>query len=353
MIVRVPGNHQKRNVIRVARTYVIAEVGPNHNGSPETADEMVGRHAETGTDAVKFQLALPEKVYSKDAFKADYQTENDGEGAPIEMSRRIQLPADDHRVLERACRGAGVDYLCAAFDMESLRFLDETNDMPFFKFASGEILSVDMLDYMAGRDRKILLSTGMATFDEIGESLAVLERHGSKDITLLHCVSNYPAPHADINLNVIPELKQRYGRPVGYSDHSIGPECCLGAVALGATVIEKHVTLDKNLPGPDHKASATIAEFTGLVAAIRRLEAALGGADKVFSEAEQGIRRMSRKSIVAARDIAAGQVIGRDDICFKRPGTGFSPLEQEGIVGRAAVRDIRADRVIVADDLGD
>ena len=333
------------------RVYVIAEVGPNHNGSLETALEFVRRLAPLGIDAVKFQIANPENFYSNDAFKADYQIERDGAGSAIEMSRRVQLSREAHQQLYADCRNAGVDYLCTAFDLESLRFLDESFDLPYIKVASSEILSLDILEYLAARDRPILLSTGMATFEEIEQAIDVLEEHSPKDITVLHCVSSYPAPNEDIHLNVIPGLRTRFGRPVGYSDHSLGPECCLGAVALGATVIEKHVTLDKNMPGPDHKASATIDEFAEFVTSLRSLEAALGGREKVFSSTEEAIKRMARKSIIAARDVAAGEILKPEDICFKRPGTGLAPSERNQVIGQTAVRPIKANTIISPTDL--
>lgn len=333
------------------RTYVIAEVGPNHNGSVEGALELVQRIAGTGVDAVKFQIAVPENVYSRDAFKAHYQRANDGEGLAIEMSRRLQLSRDDHRRLYAACRSAGIAYMCTAFDLDSLRFIDQTFDLPYFKIASGEILSIDMLEYIAERNRPVLLSTGMATMDEIAQAIGILERNGPRDITILHCVSRYPAPHRSINLNVLKTIAARFGRPVGYSDHSLGIECCLGAVSLGAQVIEKHVTLDRSLPGPDHKASATVEEFSTLTRAIRRLDEALGTPEKSFTEEELDIRRMARKSIVTARPITVGTTITRDDICFKRPGTGLSPFLLANVLGRRAKRTLEPDRVIDPADL--
>jgi len=332
-------------------TYVIAEVGPNHNGSLETALEMIGRLAETGCDAVKFQLAVPENVYSKDSFKAGYQVERDGASSALEMSRRIQLSFEDHLKLYDACRAAGVQYLCTAFDMESLKFLSENFDLTYFKVPSGEILTIDMLDYMADQKRPILLSTGMATFDEIDFALNRLDQGKQADITVLHCVSVYPAPAEQINLNVMHALQQRFGRPVGYSDHSIGPECCLGAVALGATVVEKHVTLDRDMPGPDHAASATIEEFGSLVQSVRRLNSAMGHSDKTVSPEEQETSRAARKSIVSARYIAPGEIISVDDIVYKRPGTGLPPSQTDQVIGRQARRVIASDHVISSDDL--
>jgi N,N'-diacetyllegionaminate synthase len=331
--------------------YIIAEIGPNHNGSLLMALDMIGQLAQVGVDAIKFQLAVPENVYSKDAFKADYQATNDGPGNAIEMSRRIQLSFADHEKLYAACKAAGVAYMCTAFDLESLEFIDATFEMPYFKIASGELLSADMLSFMAQRRRPVLLSTGMATFAEVGWALGVLSEDGLADITLLHCVSNYPAPHGDINLRVMDELSRRFDRPVGYSDHSLGPECCLAAVAMGAVVIEKHVTLDRDLPGPDHKASATIDDFRALVRSIRTIESALGAPDKIFSQAENGIRRMARKSAVALRDLKAGHILAFEDICFKRPGTGISPRDLPNFIGKTLRCGIDADRVISDEDL--
>jgi N,N'-diacetyllegionaminate synthase len=335
--------------------FVIAEIGPNHDGDLDRALEMVSQLSTSGADAIKFQLAVPDNVYSADAFKADYQRVNDGEGSPIEMSRRIQLPREAHIELEKACRDVGIEYLCTAFDIDSLRFLDTQFSMPYFKIPSGEILTIDMLKYIGAQKKPVLLSTGMASFDEITEALDALDPQAVRDdITILHCVSNYPAPSEDINLAIIQTLRDHFHRPVGFSDHSLGAVCCLGAVAMGATVIEKHVTLDKSLPGPDHKASATINEFKQLVSDVRTLEAAIGvTGEKRFSAAETRIRQMARKSIVAARAIPAGKVICMEDLTFKRPGTGISPMRTKALVGASAKVDIAFDTIIRSKDLTD
>ena len=333
--------------------YIIAEVGPNHNGSIEIALEMIRLLAAAGADAVKFQLATPEDVYSQDAFKADYQRANDGEGSPLEMSRRVQLPFSAHRRLYEACRRNHVDYLSSAFDLESLRQIDSFAEMPFFKIPSGEIVATDILDYIATRERPILLSTGMATSDEVAAALDRLTASGPRSITLLHCVSVYPVPYTEVNLLAMVSLAKRFHRPVGYSDHSIGPECCVGAVALGAAVIEKHVTMDRDMPGPDHKASATIDEFAAMVRSVRLLEQALGDGKRRFSVAEQDVRGMARKSIVAVCDLPAGHVIARGDLCFKRPGTGIPPSRTDSLVGRRLRVSIGADRLITEDDFLD
>jgi len=329
--------------------YIIAEIGPNHNGDLELARDMIRQIAKTGVNAIKFQLSVPDNVYSADSYKADYQIENDGEGSPLDMARRIQLPATDHLVLYEDCRAAGVDYLCTAFDIDSLRFLDENFDLAYFKIASGEIFSLDTLEFMAERHRPILLSTGMGRMEDIAVTLDILQAKHAQDISILHCVSNYPAPVSDINLRFMTTLAQEFGLPVGFSDHSLGNECCLAAAAMGATVLEKHVTLDCSMPGPDHKASATVGEMAELVRSVHVIEKALGVNRKVFSETELEVRQMARKSIVAARNIAAGERISKADICYKRPGTGFSPLQTPDVIGRTANRPIIANRVILAE----
>lgn len=332
-------------------TFIIAEIGPNHNGSLDTALEMVQRLANSGANAIKFQLARPEAVYSADAFKASYQSRNDSAGSVIEMSRRLQLPREAHQVLSAACQKIGITYLCTAFDIESLRFLDEVLKVPMFKIASGEILTLDMLEYMSERRLPVIMSTGMASFKEIQCALSVLKSKGLEEITLLHCVSSYPAQHKDINLRVMHKLATSFDCPVGFSDHSLGAECCLAAVALGARVIEKHVTLDQEMVGPDHKASATIEQFATLVRSIRNVELALGVPEKVFSEEEEGVRRMARKSIVTTRKLSAGDIIRSEDIAFKRPGTGLSPMDRDRIIGLRVLHDLTENRVIQAASL--
>ena len=332
-------------------TYVIAEVGINHNGSLSLAKSMIKALCLAGVDAVKFQLCNPEELYSRDSFKPTYQVKNVRSVSPIEMSRKYQLPYDNHLELYKVCQNNNIDYLCSAFDIKSLEFLDQSLDLKFFKIASGEIFSLDMIDYISQIDRKILLSTGMASFTEIEHALLLLNRNFKKDITLLHCVSNYPTPADDVNLNVMLELKRRFNYPVGFSDHTIGNLCALAAVAMGAVVIEKHVTSDKSMPGPDHKMSSTIEEFSELVKDIRVAEKVLGHNKKVFSDAEIEIKKSVRKSIVSKTYLTAGTIISLDDICVKRPGTGFTPLEKDAVVGRKVKRDIDIDRVIKKEDL--
>ena len=307
--------------------------------------------SQSGVNAVKFQLANPYSVYSLDAFKADYQKLNDGNGSVIEMSKRVQLSYEDHKALKSHCDLCGITYLCTAFDIDSLIFLDQHLQVPVFKIASGEILTIDMLEYISQQNKPVILSTGMSSFDDINSSLKILTRHGLSDITLLHCVSSYPALPEQLNLRVISDFISRYEFKVGFSDHSLGYEAALLSTALGATLIEKHVTLDKSLPGPDHKASLTVDEFHEFVRLIRLSEQMLGKTDKVFTPDELKTRDMARKSIVLKTAVNAGSVIDSENITFKRPGTGISPLQRDYVVGKKALKDIPADRIFLESEL--
>ncbi len=331
------------------KTYIIAEIGPNHNGNLNRAISMVEELAKVGVDAVKFQLAIPENLYSKDSFKPSYQKENDKTVSPLEMSKKNQLSFSDHLKLAEICKYNKVDYLCTGFDMDSLKFLDDNIELSYFKIPSGEILSVDLLEYIGKRNKKVLLSTGMASYQEIETAI---NKIGKKNrITVFHCVSNYPAPPSDVNLKVMLEIKARFGVSVGFSDHTIGNDAAIAAVALGAEVIEKHVTYDKDAEGPDHKASATIPEFASLVRSIRNVDLLLGSSEKIFSEKELEIKKAARKSIVTTRQILAGEKIKREDICLKRPGFGFSPLQIDEIIGKTLTKNIESDRVIMIDHI--
>jgi len=326
--------------------YIIAEIGPNHNGDVDLALEMVEKIAATGVDAIKFQLSDPYMLYSDDSFKANYQKANDNASSAREMSLSFQLSHKNHVRVYNRCKKLGVDYTCTAFDLGSLKFLDESFDLAFFKIASGEIFSLDTIDYIAHRNRPIVLSTGMATYDEIETSLGLLNKYSKQDITILHCISNYPAKYDEVNLMNMMEIKKRFGYEVGFSDHTIGNECAIAAVAMGAKVIEKHVTIDKTLPGPDHKASIDIPELASLVSSIRHIEQAIGVSERCFSEAQREIAGVARKSIVARHDMMAGHVICEDDICYKRPGIGFLPIEKDKVIGMTLLCDVKGDRVI-------
>ena len=239
-----------------------------------------------------------------------------------------------------------MDYVCSAFDLESLLYLDEHFDMPYYKIASGEIFSLDMIDYISERNKPIILSTGMATYEEVEKALALLNRHSQKDITVLHCISNYPAKYEEVNLRNMLTLGEKFGCKVGFSDHTVGNECAIAAAAMGATMIEKHVTLDKNANGPDHKASIDIPELTSLISAVRHVEMALGSFERQFSESQREISRVARKSLITKHPMKTGDIITKEDFCFKRPGIGFLPIEQDQVIGHRLLVDIEADRVI-------
>ena len=326
--------------------YIIAEIGPNHNGDVTTALRMVEQIAATGVDAIKFQMSNPYELYSDDSFKAAYQKTNDKAPTAREMSLRIQLKPEEHLQVYEKCKSLGVDYICTAFDLGSLQFLDTHTDMAYYKIASGEIFSLDIIDYMAKHQRPIILSTGMATYEEVEKSISLLNKYGRKDITILHCISAYPAKYEEVNLLNMLELKDRFGYEVGFSDHTIGNECAIAAVAMGASMIEKHVTYDKNADGPDHKASITIDELATLVQSIRHIESAIGVRERQFSETQREISRVARKSIITKRNISKGEIITLNDICYKRPGIGFLPIEQDQVIGKKAICDIERDRVI-------
>lgn len=332
--------------------YIIAEVGPNHNGDVNLALEMVEKIAATGVDAIKFQLSDPYQLYSDDSFKANYQKKNDHAKSAREMSLSFQLSHENHIKVYKRCKELGVDYMCTGFDLGSLKFLDENMDMAYYKIASGEIFSLDVIDYIAHKDKPVILSTGMATYDEIKQSLSYINNYKKRDVTILHCISNYPAPFEEVNLNNMLELKRLFGCEVGFSDHTLGNDCAIAAVAMGASMVEKHVTLDKSLPGPDHKASITIDELASLVKSIRNVEKAIGTTERTFSDAQREISRVARKSIISKHAIKKGDVITADDICFKRPGIGFLPTETDKVIGKTALCDIEADRVIKAEFIG-
>ena len=328
------------------KTYIIAEIGPNHNGDINIAIDMIKKLSSTGVNAVKFQLANPDLLYSKESFKAKYQKENDKSETAIEMSRKNQLTLDEHRYLNQICKENKVDYLCTGFDLSSVKFLNEELDIKYFKIPSGEILSVDILQYISNYDKPIILSTGMSTYEEIELSLKLINKNFPKQVTILHCISNYPAKLINVNLRNILKIKDLFNCSVGFSDHTLGNECAISAVAMGSNLIEKHVTFDKSAVGPDHKASCTIEEFSDLIRQIRNIEIALGTKERIISEEELETRNVARKSIVTKKNIKEGQLITIEDICFKRPGTGFLPIELNRVINKKASKNILQDTVI-------
>jgi len=352
--------------------YIIAEAGVNHNGSLDRAIRLIGAAAEAGADAVKFQTFKADKLVSRTAPKAAYQIKNTGEvESQHEMIRQLELDEAAHLQLKQHCLSKGIEFLSTPFDLESLDMLACRFDLSLIKLASGEITNAPFLLAAARTGKPIILSTGMSDLGDIEVALGILSfgytRHGSvpsmaafKDayaseegqaalrskVTLLHCTTEYPAPFAEVNLRAMETLRQAFCLPVGYSDHTAGISIPLAATALGATVIEKHFTLDRKLPGPDHKASLEPNELAEMVRGIRQIEQALGTSRKAPTPSELKNRPVARKSLVAARDIAAGETFSAENLAIKRPGSGISPVHYWDWIGKVATRPYVTDELI-------
>ena len=325
---------------------IIAEAGVNHNGSLEMAKEMARVAKACGADIVKYQTAVPELVVSKFAEKAEYQKQTtDAAESQLEMIRKLHFSFDAHRELKEYCDSIGIQYLSAAFDIPSVRFLGTLN-LPLLKIPSGEITNLPYLEEVAKLRTPVLLSTGMSNLNEITDALAVLDEGGCPEATVLHCNTQYPTPYEDANLTAMLELFEQFGLPVGLSDHTPGWECDVAATVLGAQVIEKHFTLDKSLPGPDQQASLDPAELAAMVQAVRHVEAALGDGHKHLTASEAPNKAIARKSIVAARPIAEGEVFTEENLTTKRPGDGVSPMRWHEVLGLRAKRAFAEDEKI-------
>jgi N,N'-diacetyllegionaminate synthase len=320
--------------------YVIAEAGVNHNGSLEMAKRLVLAARQAGADSVKFQTFKTEKVISRLAPKAAYQEETTGAGeSQFDMVRKLELPFEGFRELQAYCKELGIEFLSTPFDFESADFL-ESLGVAAFKVPSGEITNLPFLEHIARKGKPLIVSTGMSDLEEVRAAMKVLTEVGKGGIVLLHCVSNYPAAPASVNLRAMTTLARAFGVPVGYSDHTQGIEIPLAAVALGACVIEKHFTLDRNLPGPDHRASLEPNELADMVRGIRNVEAALGDGVKRPVAEELNTAAVARRSLVAARDIDAGTRVTPELIAILRPGTGLPPSMRDRIIGKTAIRNI-------------
>ncbi len=329
-------------------TIIIAEAGVNHNGNYEMALRMVDEAKRAGADYVKFQTAKPELVISTFAPKAEYQKETTGDGeSQLEMCKAIHLPLTDYKPLKDYCDKVGIGFMSTPFDLVSIDVLEPLN-MDYYKIPSGEITNLPYLRKIAAKGRPVIMSTGMSELPEIEAAMKVLEDGGLKreQIILLHCNTQYPTPMADVNLRAMLDIRDSLRVRVGYSDHTQGIEVPIAAVAMGAEVIEKHFTLDKTLPGPDHKASLEPQELKAMVDAIRNIEQALGDGHKHVSDSERPNIIVARKSIVAARDIKQGEILTEDNITVKRPGNGVSPMLWDEVIGTAAKRDFAYDELI-------
>ncbi|MCG8995494.1 N-acetylneuraminate synthase [Laribacter hongkongensis] len=334
--------------MKAKSTLIIAEAGVNHNGDLDMALRLIDAAAEAGADLVKFQTYSAQRLAVRDAKKAAYQQAQTGVGeTQYEMLQRLELSPQNHQILIDHCTHRGIGFFSTGFDTQSVDLLVSLGQ-DMFKIPSGEITNLPYLRHIGGLRKNVILSTGMATLGEIEAALEVLEVSGTPrdQIVVLHCTTEYPAPFEEVNLRVMPALAQSLGVKVGYSDHTRGIDVAIAAVALGATIIEKHFTLDRTLPGPDHAASLEPGELAGMVAAIRNVEKALGDTVKRRTASEIGNVAVARKSIVAARPIRQGETYSADNLATKRPGTGISPMRWDEMLGRAAQRDYQADELI-------
>ena len=326
--------------------YVIAEAGVNHNGKYELACRLSDAAKKAGADCVKFQTFVSEDIVSRFAQKAEYQKENtDKHQSQLDMLKKLELSFGDFRRLSEHCQSIGIQFLSTPFDLSSIAFLD-TLDMPFWKIPSGEVTDLPYLIAMAKTGKPVVMSTGMCTMDEIRDAMDMLRANGTPNITLLHCNTEYPTPFEAVNLRAMLTMTDRFGVDVGYSDHTMGTEVAVAAVAMGAAVIEKHFTLDRTMAGPDHKASLELDQFAAMVRSIRHIESALGSGSKEPSASEQKNITIVRKSIVARRPIHRGDVLTEDTITTKRPGNGISPMRWFDVLGTRAVRDFQEDELI-------
>jgi N-acetylneuraminate synthase len=354
------------------RAYIIAEAGVNHNGDLDRALAMVDAAAAAGADAVKFQTFRPAALVTRSAPQAEYQIRNEGDsGSQLAMLQRLVLSDADHHQVMAHCSARGIDFMSSPFDTASARFLIEELQLPRLKLGSGELTNAPLLLKIANAGRALILSTGMATLDEIRAALGVLAfgylRQDTPtsqaacramlddpaawavlrdQVALLHCTTEYPCPLDQVNLRAMDTLREGFGLPVGYSDHTLGIQVSVAAAARGATILEKHFTLDRSLPGPDHVASLEPDELTALVTAVREVSQALGSAEKTLAESERKNQPVARKSLVAAAAIRQGELFSADNLTVKRPGTGRSPMDYWDLLGTPAARDYQPDELI-------
>jgi N,N'-diacetyllegionaminate synthase len=330
----------------MSHVFIIAEAGVNHNGSLDLALRLIDAAKASGADAVKFQTFRAESLATRSAHKAAYQERTTANAeSQFEMLRRLELSVADHRKLIEHCKQIGIQFLSSPFDEQSADLLAEM-DLPLYKVPSGEITNLPFLEYIARKGKPIILSTGMSTLGEVEEAIEVLRRAGSDQLTLLHCVTEYPAPYEEVNLRAMQTLKTAFRLPVGYSDHTPGIVVAIAAAALGAEVIEKHFTLDRLLPGPDHAASLEPEELREMVSAIRHIEVALGDGIKVPTKSEMPNISVARKSIVSTRALTAGHSLVLSDLTIKRPGNGIAPKLLPALIGRTLSKSVDKDEAI-------
>ncbi len=325
------------------KVFIIAEAGVNHNGDKALAYKLIDVAKESGADAVKFQTFKTEKVVSKNTKMANYQKKNVGkEDSQMGMIKKLELSFDDFEDIKKYCDKKDIIFLSSPFDEDSVDFLNKL--VPYYKIPSGEIVNFPYLKRISEKNKPIIMSTGMANLSDIEKALdTIFLVNQNAEIYLLHCTTNYPTPYEEVNLKAMITLKEAFKLPVGYSDHTLGIEVPIAAVAMGAQIIEKHFTLDRNLPGPDHKASLEPNELKAMVNAIRNIEKALGNGIKKPNKSEKEIEKVVRKKLVATRDIKSGETISEKDIAIKRSNIGLSPDFLEVIIGKKIIKNIKED----------
>ena len=331
--------------------FIIAEAGVNHNGDLKTALKLVDAAFEAGADAVKFQTFRAESLTTPNAAKATYQKKTTSPGeTQQEMLKKLELSFEYHQRIMNYCQQLGIIFLSTPFDFDSVELLEELK-VPAYKLSSGDLSNLPFLQFIAEKQKPVIISTGMANLGEIEEAVTAVGQKGNKQMILLHCVSSYPAAYEETNLKSMLTIKTSFGLPVGYSDHTLGIEIAVAAAALGACVIEKHFTLDKKAPGPDHRASLDPMELKALVRSIRHLETALGDGIKRCMPSETESRLLARKSVVAAVDIPKGTVIAQEHLALKRPGSGLPPKFTSELMGKKVRRALMKDEIIRYNDL--
>ena len=326
--------------------FIIAEAGVNHNGSLELAKKLVDAAKDAGADCVKFQTFVSKNIVSKNAVKAEYQKQQtEPEESQQDMLKKLELSFDEFVELNEYCKSKSIEFMSTAFDFDSIDFLDGL-EMGTWKIPSGDITNLPYLIKIANLNKPVILSTGMSTMEDIRSAIKALKENGATELTVLHCTTEYPTPFEDVNLRAMNTIKEEFGVKVGYSDHTKGIEVPIAAVALGATVIEKHFTLDRNMEGPDHKASLEPNELKAMVDSIRQIELALGNGMKQPAESEKKNMAVARKSIIASKDIKAGEIFTDENLTVKRPGDGISPMRWFDVIGKYAPRDFEEDELI-------
>jgi N,N'-diacetyllegionaminate synthase len=334
-----------------SHTYIIAEAGVNHNGDINIAYNMIDAAKECGVDCIKFQTFKTENLVTKTAKKAEYQVENThNNDTQFEMLKKLELSFEDFRKLKLYCDKVGIEFMSTPFDIDSVDLLEKIG-MKTYKISSGDITNKPLLEFVASKNKPVILSTGMCTIDEVQEAVKWIEDKGNKQLTLLHCTSNYPTPYSEVNMNAMITLDKAFTYPTGYSDHTNGIIIPIMAVSMGAKVIEKHFTLDKTMEGPDHKASLDVRELKELVDAIRNIEKAKGTGEKVPVKSEISTRDVARKSIIVTRDLKSGSVLSELDLGIKRPGTGLAPKYLSDLIGKKLIKNLSSEDLILFEDI--